>query len=85
MEYTTEARETIRESLALAAYHLAAVWDALRDIENELSTEVETGNEALQSIAADIDVPAAVPTIDDETLNAFLADLEEEEEEEQEL
>lgn len=67
---TTTDKELVRESLREAAYHLAACWDALREIEQETGLEVET--EAIEELAGDCDCPASYPEVDDERLEDFL-------------
>lgn len=68
-------RKEIALHLTEAAYHLAACWDALREIEDITGAEVETDNGTLQSLAADCECPAARRTVDDDEVERFLGEL----------
>lgn len=76
MRDTSIDRAAIATHLAMAAYHLAACWDELRSLEMLTGETVESDNEALQFVASDIDIPSAVPSLDDETVSYFLDSLE---------
>lgn len=72
---TTIDKEVVREALREAAYHMAACWDALRQIEQETGLEVET--EQIEGLASDCDCPANYPEVDDERLQDFLDAIQE--------
>ena len=75
--HTDIDREEVAGALREAAYHLAACWDALRELEMLTGEEVETDNLIVQSLAADCEVPATYPTLDDQYITDFLESLEE--------
>ena len=75
LKLTSEQREELADHLSIAAFYMAMCWDALRQAEGIVGTEIETDNNMFQFICSDVDVPAVPPTIDDETLDAFLGEL----------
>lgn len=79
-EYTADDRQEIGSHLATAAFHLAACWDSLRELEGITEAEVETENRILQSVAAEVDCPAEPLTVDADTVQDFLDSLDDEEE-----
>ena len=74
MSMSKEDRTELAAKLAEAAYHMAACWDALREIEGITGTEVET--QKIKGLAGDCDCPANYPTVDDEYVTQFLEGLE---------
>lgn len=77
VELSVEQRKEVAELLSEAAFHRAAMWDALRGLEHVVECEVESDNEVGDNLAADCATPAVeYPEVDDDAVNAFLGSLE---------